>query len=84
VYDNRSNLIQKTDPRGVRTNFSYQLSGGGVDPLNRLQSRSYDLSGPMQPNLTIHSAPAVTFEYMTTGDRTRIKKVRTQGFLTEE
>lgn len=47
IYDSRSNLIQKTDPRGVRTNISYQVSGAD-DPLNRIQSRSYDLSGPLE------------------------------------
>ena len=44
-YDTRSNLTQKTDARGVKTLLSYQ-TGGTDDPLNRLQARSYDLSGP--------------------------------------
>lgn len=83
VYDNRSNLIQKTGARGVRTNYSFQVSGND-DPLNRIQSRSYDLSGPLQSGLTIHQAPTVNYEYMTTGDKTRIKKIRTDGFLTED
>ncbi len=83
VYNNRSNLTQKTDARGVKTNFSFQISGND-DPLNRIQSRSYDLSGQLQSGLTIHQAPSVTYEYMTTGDKTRIKKVRTAGFLTED
>lgn len=82
-FDNRSNLIAKTDARGVKTNLSYQISGAD-DPLNRIQSRSYDLSGPLDPNLTIYQAPGVTYEYMTTGDKSRIKKIRTAGFLTEE
>lgn len=83
VYNNRSNLTQKTDARGVRTNFSFQISGND-DPLNRIQSRSYDISGPLQSGLTIHQTPTVSYEYMTTGDKTRIKKVRTAGFLTED
>lgn len=83
-YDNRSNLIQKTDPRGVRTNFSYQLTGGGDDPLNRIQSRSYDLSGPLQPSLPIAAAPTISYTYMPSGDKTRISQIRTAGFLTED
>jgi len=83
-YDERSNLILKTDARGVKTHFSYELSGGGDDPLNRIQSRYYDLSGTLQPGLTIYAAPGVTYEYMTTGDVSRIKKIRTDGFLTED
>lgn len=84
TYDNRSNITQKTDARGVRTNFSYELIGGGDDPLNRLQSRSYDTSGPTDPGLTIHAAPGVTYTYETGGDKTRIKSIRTDGLLTEE
>ncbi|HMO79999.1 MAG TPA: RHS repeat-associated core domain-containing protein [Pyrinomonadaceae bacterium] len=83
VYDNRSNLVQKTDARGVRTNFSFQ-SGGNDDPLNRIQSRSYDISGPLQSGITIHAAPSVAYEYMTTGDKTRIKKIVTNGIVTED
>ncbi|MDM7995880.1 MAG: RHS repeat-associated core domain-containing protein [Acidobacteriota bacterium] len=85
-YDNRSNLIQKTDPRGVKTHFSYQLGGGGDDPLNRLQSRTYDTSGPLQPGLPIHNTwgTSVSYEYMTTGDKSRVKKITTANLLTEE
>jgi RHS repeat-associated protein len=83
LYDGRSNLIQKTDARGVRTNYSYQ-TGGADDPLNRLQSRSYDLSGPLDSSTAIYPAPSVTFEYKTTGDKTRISRIRTAGILTED
>src|SRR5690606_32049421 len=69
---------------GVRTNFSYQLGGGGDDPLNRIQSRSYDLSGPLEPNLPIDATPAVTYAYKTTGDKTRIQQIVTAGMLTED
>ena len=86
VYDNRSNLTQKTDARGVRTKLSYNLSGGGLDPLNRIQSRSYDTSGPLQSGLTIHNTwgALVSYEYVTSGDKSRIKTIETQGILTEE
>ncbi len=82
-YDTRSNLTMKTDARGVKTHFSYQ-TGGADDPLNRLQSRVYDLSGLLEPNQTIHAAPSVTYEYMTAGDKTRISRIRTAGILTED
>ena len=83
TYDTRSNLLQKTDARGVRTSFSYQLSGSD-DPLNRIQSRSYDISGPLSSGTVVSAAPAVTYEYMTTGDKSRILKIRTAGILTED
>lgn len=83
-YDNRSNLIQRTDARGVKTNYSYQLSGGGDDPLNRLQSVSYDLSGPHDTSKPIAAAAGVSYEYMTTGDQDRLKKVTVTGVSTEE
>jgi len=85
-YDNRSNLTQKTDARGVKTHFSYQLSGGGLDPLNRLQSRTYDTSGLLQPGLPIYNiwGTTVSYEYMTTGDKSRIQKIVTSGMLTED
>jgi RHS repeat-associated protein len=82
-YDTRSNLTQKTDARGVKTNYSYQISGAD-DPLNRLQGRSYDLSGPLAPNLPILSAPPVNYQYMTTGDKTRISRISTISLLTED
>ncbi|MEJ7623742.1 MAG: peptidoglycan DD-metalloendopeptidase family protein [Pyrinomonadaceae bacterium] len=82
VYDSRSNLIQRTDARGVKTNLSYQVSGS-IDPLNRLQGISYDKSGAANPT-TIAAAASVSMEYMTTGDKSRVKKVITSGIATEE
>lgn len=84
TFDNRSNITLKTDARGVRTYFSYQLTGGGDDPLNRLQSRWYDQSGPLDPGLTIHAAPSVSYSYVSSGDKTRIAQIRTDGLLTED
>jgi RHS repeat-associated protein len=82
MYDSRSNLTVKTDARGVKTYFSYSISGAD-DPLNRLQTVSYDTSGPLDPNLTIHAASTVAYSYMTTGDKTRLSQIRTDGLLTE-
>jgi len=44
TYDNRSNLTQKTDARGVKTNFNY-LENGLIDPLNRLHAITFDTLG---------------------------------------
>ncbi len=82
VYDTRSNLTQRTDARGVKTNLSYLVSSA-LDPLNRLQSISYDTS-TADTTYTINAAPTVSFEYMTTGDKTRVKKVDTTGVAEEE
>lgn len=40
-YDSRSNLTQRIDARGVKTNFSY-YKGGTLDPLNRLHAITFD------------------------------------------
>jgi len=82
TYDNRSNLIQRVDARGVKTNFNY-LKNGLIDPLNRLQSITFDTSGADTSNGTIQNAPNVTYQYMTTGDKERILNVFTSGVSTE-
>jgi RHS repeat-associated protein len=82
-YDNRSNLILHTDARGVKTNYSYQVNGAD-DPLNRLQSVSYDLSGPLDNSSPISQAASLSYQYETTGNVTRLKKVITTGISTEE
>jgi YD repeat-containing protein len=48
AYDLRSNLVWRRDARGVKTAFDY-----GGDPLNRLQSVTYDTT--QDPN---HNLPA--------------------------
>jgi hypothetical protein len=81
-FDDRSNIIQAMDARGVLTNFSYQLPGsmgGGVDPLNRIQSVSFNTSA----NPSIEAVPAVTYEYVSTFDQDRLFKV-TNGNVSDE
>jgi len=68
-YDTSSNLIWSVDARGVKTNSNYNN-----DPLNRLQSITYDTSGA-GAGQTIHPAPNITYAYMPTGDITRIQSV---------
>jgi RHS repeat-associated protein len=82
VYDNRSNLIQRTDPRGVKSLFSYQVNNAD-DPLNRLQSVVYDLSGPRDTSIPIATAATVNYAYKTSGDVTRLESVTAVGVSTE-
>jgi RHS repeat-associated protein len=70
TYDNRSNLISRTDARGVKTLYDY-----GADPLNRLHRVSYQFIGPADPSIRL-TAP-VDYAYMVTGDITRINKITT-------
>ena len=82
-YDNRSNLTQKTDARGVKAKNIYQFWGGGDDPLNRLQRIEYDTAGPKDTSLPINSAPASNFTYMTTGDKARIQEIDTEYMVNQ-
>jgi RHS repeat-associated protein len=79
VYDNRSNLVEKTDARNVKTTYKYTKADNTEDALNRLQSINYDASGATN----VLSAPGVSYQYMTTGDKTRLQQIRTDGILTE-
>jgi len=81
-YDDHSNITQRIDARGVKTNFSYML-GVNADPFNRLQEISYDTS-TADTTYTIAAAPTVSLEYMTSGDQSRVKKVTTAGVAVEE
>ena len=78
VYDARSNLIKRTDSRGVKTNFNYNS-----DALNRLQSITFDKTGADTSHGTIHEAPNITYTYMTAGDKERIYTVASAGVSTE-
>ncbi len=84
-YDERSNVTQKTDARGVKTYFRYHdNTTGASDPLNRLQAIIYDLSGPRDTSQNINPAFNTIYEYMTTGDQDRIKKIDSTGLVKEE
>jgi RHS repeat-associated protein len=87
TYDSDSNMSSRTDARGVKTIFSYKDAAGNDDPLNRLRSVSYDTSGdPLQsdPYKKVLPAASVTYEYMTSGDITRARRITTEGVSTEE
>ena len=81
-YDTRSNLVKRTDARGVKTNFNY-LKGGSPDPLNRLYKITFDKAGADTTHGTIHDAADINYAYMTTGDRERVKTITATGVSTE-
>jgi RHS repeat-associated protein len=89
AYDGRSNLVQRVDARGVKTNFSYKVNNLD-EPLNRLQSISYDLSGPHESlaNSPINAAATVSYSYRTKNNSTDLVDVTqvasvTAGSVTE-
>lgn len=77
-YDDQSNLVTHIDPRGVRSLFTY-----ANDPLNRLQSVSYDLHAIGDTSSTIRDTPSTTFTYVQTGDLRRPRSITTNGVLQE-
>jgi RHS repeat-associated protein len=91
TYDERSNLTSRTDARGVKTVYSYFIGGNPAnpDPLNRLQSVSWDTSGFGDTNNPILPAATITYQYRqkTTGlefkDITEVESVTAAGVSTE-
>lgn len=78
TYDDRSNVTSRTDARGIKTIYAYNN-----DPLNRLQSVSFDTTGFNDTAHPVLAAPTVTYAYMTTGDITRLSSITTAGVSTE-
>lgn len=70
TYDIRSNLTSHTDARGVKAVYNYN-----GDPLNRLQSVSWDTSGFGDTNNPIESATTVTFAYRTKDTAQHVRDV---------
>ncbi|MGH9943951.1 MAG: hypothetical protein ACRD9R_16525, partial [Pyrinomonadaceae bacterium] len=81
TYDTRSNLVTRTDARGVLTNFSY-TSGGQPDPLNRLQAVAYTV--PAGANIPAAAPVSYVYETDATKDRTRVLQVVTAGISAED
>jgi RHS repeat-associated protein len=83
-YDDRSNLISRTDARGVKTLYNFNN-----DPLNRLQSVAWDTSGFGDTLNPILPAATVTYQYRTKSsgsqllDVTQPTGVTTTGISTE-
>jgi RHS repeat-associated protein len=84
TYDDRSNLTSRTDARGVKTVYSYSS-----DPLNRLQSVSWDTSGFGDTANPILSSATVSYQYRTKSsgsqllDITQLSSVATSGVSAE-
>ncbi|MGZ8844876.1 MAG: RHS repeat-associated core domain-containing protein [Pyrinomonadaceae bacterium] len=70
TYDSRSNLTSRTDARGVKTVYSYSS-----DPLNRLQSVSWDTSGFGDTDNPIVGAATVSYSYRTKSSSSELKDV---------
>jgi RHS repeat-associated protein len=90
TYDARSNMVSRSDARGVKTLFSYKDSSGNDDPLNRVQSVSYDTSGVDTSTPTVLPAATVTYQYRTKPsvsslvDVTQVKQTSSSGVSTED
>jgi RHS repeat-associated protein len=97
-YENlHSNLVQRIDARGVKTNYWYFNSAGHTDPgdgtspdpLNRLQSVSWDTSGFGDTANPIFGAATVNYSYRTKAspsdlkDVTQLASVTASGVSTE-
>jgi RHS repeat-associated protein len=81
TYDLRSNLASRTDARGAKTNFSYiDPNTNQTDPLNRLQSVSYETQGAQN----VLPAATVRYAYMPSGDVTRVQRITTEGISFED
>lgn len=84
TYDERSNLSSRTDARGVKTVFAYNN-----DPLNRLQSVSWDTSGFGDTTNPILPAATVSYTYRAKSygsqmlDVTQLASTTTAGVSTE-
>jgi RHS repeat-associated protein len=84
TYDERSNLTSRKDARGVKTVYTYNN-----DPLNRLQSISWDTTGFGDTGNPILAAATVSYSYRTktTGsqllDVTQLSSVAASGVSTE-
>ncbi|MGH9929017.1 MAG: RHS repeat-associated core domain-containing protein [Pyrinomonadaceae bacterium] len=83
-YDARSNLTSRTDARGVKTVYTFNN-----DPLNRLQSVSWDTSGFGDSANPILSAATISYGYRQKDspsqlrDVTQPSTVSTAGISTE-
>jgi YD repeat-containing protein len=84
TYDERSNLTSHTDARGVKAVYTYNN-----DPLNRLQSLSWDTSGFGDSANPILGAATGTYQYRTKSyggqllDVTQLSGATTAGVSTE-
>lgn len=74
TYDDRSNLTSRTDARGVKTVYTYNN-----DPLDRLQSVSFDTSGFGDTGNPILAAATVSYAYRTKSTGSQLIDVTQQA-----
>jgi RHS repeat-associated protein len=77
TYDERSNLVTRTDARGVKTVFTYSN-----DPLNRLQSVSWDTSGFGDTANPIVAAATISYQYRTKSSPSDLKDITQPATIT--
>jgi YD repeat-containing protein len=78
TYDTRSNMTSATDARGIKTVFGFSS-----DPLNRIQSVSYDSTGFGDTANAVETSPTTSYTYKTTGDVTRVDTITVSNVATE-
>ena len=82
-YDDRSNLVSHVDARGVTTVYDFIIDPVHhlSDPLNRLQSLSYQspCTTTVDPSCVILPSPPAAYTYMPTGDVTRLNAITLTG-----
>lgn len=82
TYDTRSNLTSRTDARGVKTVYNYNLDAQTKDPLNRLQSISWDTSGFGDTSNPILAAKTITYAYRTKTSGSQLRDVTQLASIT--
>ncbi len=78
TYDTRSNLTSRTDARGVKTVYNYNIvpaDPNTKDPLNRVQTVSWDTSGFGDTGNPVVAAKTVTYAYRTKTSGTQARDI---------
>jgi RHS repeat-associated protein len=78
TYDQRSNLVSRTDSRGITTRYDH-----ANDPFDRLQRISYDMSLFCEPDIPALPCPDVLYAYEQTGDLRRVRTETVAGVSTQ-
>lgn len=79
AYDDRMNLAWQVDARGARTTYTYDN-----DPLNRLKTIAYSTAGVGDASSPVEAASTIRYDYVTTGDLSRLSRVVADGMSTED
>ena len=77
TYDDRSNMTSRTDARGVKTIYAFNN-----DPLNRLQSVTFDTTGFGDTANPILPAATISYQYRTKSTGSELKDVTQMSGVT--